>query len=383
MVLDDSSFGVDIWRAQYEPQDVQYDILQPESYLFTISRLEWMSPEFLDEALEIMKRQELQAARDKQEELRQKRLRPSDTRRRQPQPTRQPAERRGRDGMMIDGREAMTSRTPVREERTVEDVQKDFENLRLNENINLQSMRDPLLVWAHDDTATPGKTYQYRIRMGVFNPIAGKDWFQADQTDYKNQLVLWSDYSEPTAAVFIPKRIYVFPMGVVAGKDVSDDIEGVEVEVAKYYLGQWRDFDFDVVPGQVIGYEVEDVQEGNNARNVTDDYQLMAGEMGMGQDPEMIDFTSDLTLVDITREVVWGSRLRASTLYKMLYYDTEKKIQQVAIGKGNWDPDTRGIYTEIQASIAQGVEQRSPGMMPGGMPDEMMDEMMMMEMMME
>jgi hypothetical protein len=281
---------------------------------------------------------------------------------------------------MMGGREnTRPTRATAREERDADDVRTDFEKELLDDESDIGSMRDPLLVWAHDDNSKPGKTYQYRIRIGVFNPIAGKDWFQSDQTDFKDQLVLWSDYSEPTDAVFIPKRTYVFPMGVVADRDAPDDIEGVQVEVAKYYLGRWRDFDFDVIPGQVIGYEVEDVQEEDKKQNVIDDFRPMTDERGTGQDPEMIDFTSDITLVDVTREVVWGSRLRASSLYKMLYYDSEKKIRQVAIGKSNWDSDTRGIYAEIQESMTQDIEQRrGPGMMPGGpgmMPDFMMDYM--------
>jgi hypothetical protein len=330
-----------------------------------------MSPEFMDEALEIMKKQEQQDMREKQEERRE-RSKPADRRR---TPTRQPSRRdRGAGDLgMMGGRETTRpTRAAVREERTSDDVRTDFEKELLDEKSDIGSTREDLLIWAHDDSAQPGKTYQYRIRMGVFNPIAGKNWFQDDQADYKNQLVLWSDYSDPTDAVSILKRVYVFPMGVVAGKDSPDDIEGVQVEVAKYYLGRWRDFDFDVGPGQVIGYEVEDVQEADETKNVMGDFQPMASETGTGQDPEKIDFTSAITLVDVIREVVWGSRLRASSLYKMLYYDSENKIQQAAIGKSNWNSDARGIYAEIQESMTQDVEQRrGPGMMPGGPMDGM------------
>ena len=70
MTMEESQFGVDAWLSQYDRQDVQFDILQPEAYLFTISRTEWMSPEFMDEALEIMKKQEQQAAIEKQEDRR-------------------------------------------------------------------------------------------------------------------------------------------------------------------------------------------------------------------------------------------------------------------------------------------------------------------------
>ncbi len=376
LVLDDASDGVDIWKAQYEPQEVQYDILQPEAYLFTVSRSEWMAPEFLDETMEIMRKKELEEKRARTEELRNQRsTRTTDTRRRTA--TRRPESRdRDRGGMSGYKGSARPSRAAVRKERGVEDVQKDFEKELLTEKSSIRSMRDSLLVWAHDDTTQPGKTYQYRIRIGVFNPIAGKDWFQSDQVDYKNQLVLWSDYSEPTAEVSVPKRIYVFPMDVMADKNAPNDVEGVQVEVAKYYLGQWWDFDFDVYPGEVIGYEVEDIQERGNVENVMGGYQPMMGEMRTGEEPDKVDFTSDITFVDVAREVVWGSRLRPGALYKMLYYDAERKMQQTAVGKSNWNSDTRSIYDEIQEAMAQGVEQRSPGTMPGMMGDEMMPGIM-------
>ncbi len=381
-VLDDASFGVGIWKAQYDIQEVQNDILQPEAYLFTVSRTDWMSPEFLDETMEIMRKQELQAKRDRQEELRNRRsTRTTDTRRRTA--TRRPEPRpRGRDrGGPGYANPARPARAAIQKERTVEDVQKDFEKELLNEKSDIQSMRDPLLVWAHDDTVKSGTVYQYRIRIGVFNPIAGKNWFQSAQAEYKNQLVLWSDYSEPTTEVSVPKRVYVFPMDVIADKDAAGSVKGLQVEVVKYHLGQWWDFDFDVYPGEVIGYEVEGIQKKDNARDVAGDYQPMMGGMGMGQDPEKIDFTSDVTLVDVVREIDWGSRLRPDTLYQMLYYDAEKEMQQAAVGKSNWRADIRSVYDDIQESIARGVERRSPGMMPGEMmPDEMMmmEEMMMM-----
>ncbi|RKY03917.1 MAG: hypothetical protein DRP56_10720, partial [Planctomycetota bacterium] len=338
LVLDEASFGVGIWMSQYESQDIQHDILQPESYSFTVSRTEWMAPEFLDETLKIMKKQAVQAERERKEELRSRRsAKPTDTRRRTTGRRPGPGAGDGGFGMMMPGGDnpVRTTRATARKERGVDDVQKDFEKELLNEKSIIRSRRESLLVWAHDDTAQPGKTYQYRIRIGVFNPIAGKDWFQSDQADYKGRIVLWSDYSQPTAEVSVPKRIYVFPMDVVADKDAKNTIQGVQVEVAKYYLGQWRDFDFDIYPGEVIGYEVEDVEEADDMENVADSSRRAS------QEPDKVDFTSDATLVDVVREVVWGSRLRPGASYKMLYYDAEKKMQKAAVGKSNWHSDMR------------------------------------------
>ena len=366
LVLDEASFGVDIWMSQYQSKDIQQDILQPESYQFTISTVDWMAPEFQDEALAVMEKEELQARRRRMEELRDRRTdRPADTRRRTPT-------RRTTDRGVVGTAPTRTPTRPAGRERTAEDVRKDFEKELLDDRSDLKSLRNDLLVWVHDDTVVPGNTYQYRLRMGVFNPIAGRDWFQENQKEYKNQLVLWSDYSPPTDEVFIPERIYVFPMNVIADKNVQNDIKGVQVEVAKYYLGQWRDFDFDVYPGQIIGYEVEDVDKTDDAARSTDTYRSR-------KEPEVVDFTSGMTLVDVEKEVVWGSRLRRTVLDYMIYSDPEGKMRQTAIGKINWDSDTRKVYDEIQKSIEQGSEQRGIERIDEKIPDmfDMLPGMMM------
>ncbi|MHC4834488.1 MAG: hypothetical protein ACYTCN_00800 [Planctomycetota bacterium] len=386
MTLDDSSFGVDIWKAQYEPQDVQYSILQPEAYSFTVSRLEWMAPEFLIEAMDIMDKEAQKADRERLEERRKRNEKTTDTRRtpaRRTQ-TRQPARRNARpDDMMRGMREnTMTpARTTARKERDIDDVQDDFEKEQLTDKSVLKSMQEPLLVWAHDDTAEPGKTYQYRIRIGVFNPIAGKNWFTEEQADFKNQIVLWSDYSDPTDELAVPKQIYVFPMETIAAKETPNNIEGVQVEVAKYYLGQWRDFSFDVYPGQIIGYEVEDDQDKDMQAGLGEDYEMM-DVYGMDLDPETIDFTSGVTLVDVVKEVAWGTSLRPSISYKMLYYGQEEELRQLVIGKSAWNSDLRKTHDEIKDDIARGVKRRGSEMGPGGPADPTMLRRMMMPRMM-
>ena len=392
LTLDQSQFSVDLLMPQYQKQDIQYDILQPANYTYTVSRLEWMPPTFVNEALDILKKQEEKEKRERQEELRNRTTgantadnrRGGTTTRRRPTATGRrsntPGGRRGGDMMMAEGMygEALTPRTPARKEREIDDVMKDFKKELLDEKKTIEDVTEPLLVWVHDDTVDPGETYQYRLRIGIFNPIAGKDWFQDDQVQYKNQMVLWSAYSEPTEALHIDKRIYIFPVGTLGDKKTPDVIEGVKVQVAKYYLGQWRDFDFDVYNGEIIGYEVEDKQEDDNLQNpMIENYDAM---MGMTEDSGKVDFTTDITLVDVVKDIVWGSRLRSDVLYTMLYFESDR-LQQIPIGKNNWNSEIRKIYADIQDAMDQDVQRRNPGMMEMG-PDMMMDPGMMMDPMM-
>ena len=38
---------------------------------------------------------------------------------------------------------------------------------------DISKLRETITFWAYDDTVEPGASYQYRIRIGVFNPVAG------------------------------------------------------------------------------------------------------------------------------------------------------------------------------------------------------------------
>ena len=264
---DQMQFGVDVWMSQYESEDVQFDILQPDSYLFGISRTEWMPPEFLDETLQILKKQadkekkELIEARRKSRETTDRGTNRRTTRR--PSPTRPTG---GRDMETLGGERERERQAARRTERTLKDVERDMENAMLKKGARLENMREPVLAWVHDDTIQPGHTYEYRVRMGVFNPISGKDWFQKDQLAFKDQTVLWSDYSEPTEAIEIPKMLHVFPIDPLKAKDDSQEIEGVKVEVARYYMGRWQSHEFDVYPGQTIGYPVEETPDDENVQ---------------------------------------------------------------------------------------------------------------------
>jgi hypothetical protein len=385
LTLEQSQFGVNLLMPLYQDKEIQHDILQPDYYSFTISRVEWMPPTFVDEALGILKKEEEKLERERREERLKARSTTDTNRANRRPPTGGTRDRRSPGGMemlpdMAGGAGLANPRTAVRRERGVEDVKKDFQKELLDEKSDILARTDSLLVWAHDDTAEPGKTYQYRMRIGVFNPIAGKDWFEKDQVQYKDQIVLWSEYSEPTKELSVPKRVYIFPTEVIANANGSNDIEGVKVEVNKYYLGRWRDFEFDAYQGQIIGYEVE-VSANKGIQDAMGNFDPAMLGAEADQNAEKVDFTTDITLVDVTGETVWGSKLRPSVLYEMLYCDADG-LQQMAIGKGNWSSGTREMYDEIQKSMTSGVQQRGFQTTPGAMPPDMIDPMMMDPMMM-
>lgn len=385
--------GVDVWMNQYTDKMVQRDILQPEAYAFMISRSEWLPPAFLQEAFDLIQKQEDLQQKQLREE-RAKRLespmneltgrrpestRPAPTR---PEPRRQTENRRGRDPMMDMGYETpVTPQRQTRRERTLEDIKGDAKKVMLDDKTDIQSMRDSLLVWAHDDTVQPGSTYQYRLRIGIFNPIAGKNWFREDQSQYKNQVVLWSGYIETADQVYIPKRIHLFPTELLAAKDNPNGTEGAKIEVAKFSRGQWRTQTFDVFPGQVIGQKAEVKPE--EIKPVGRGMEMGMMEMmpmetaAANTEPQIIDFTTPFAMVDINHLAAWGSNAQRRNSYDVvLYYDPQGQMKQAAIGKNNWDKDLRQEHQQVQDEL----ERNKQMMFQEGMPIEGMPRSPMLEM---
>lgn len=385
--IDQMQFGINVWMSQYENPEVQLDIVQPESYLFEISKSEWLPPEYLNEKYDLLEKEKDAEKR----RLREERLKQTETTRggdqrttatRQPQTRERPARERqtrgGRGGgdmmgmeMMMGGKE--TAARPTREpERTVESVQKDADAEMITGTTQLQAQRDPLLVWAHDDTAEPGMVYQYRIRLGVFNPIMGKDWFRQSQAEFKDQIVLWSAFSEPTDPLEVPKMLHIFPTETLVAKNGEKTVEGATVEVAKYHLGQWKSYSFDVYPGQVIGGPItaEELEEAKRAseKKTTRDADMMMGGAAMmpAANEGNVDFTTPMVMVDMMKGLSWGSRILRSTFDEMLYSDGGV-IVQLPVGKNNWPKSIRNDYQMVQDAMEEEVDVRGYGRGGGDM----------------
>ncbi len=84
-------------------------------------------------------------------------------------------------------------------------------------------------VWANDDSVVPGKTYQYRMRAAVFNPV----YSQAAVKDEKARWALDfpSEWSEPTDEVDVPPIVEFFFVGTFG--------ERVNLELHRWIHGQW------------------------------------------------------------------------------------------------------------------------------------------------
>jgi hypothetical protein len=275
-------------------------------------------------------------------------------------------------------------------------------------------IKEPLVIWAHDDTVEPEKTYRYRIRLGVFNPVAGTDQLAERDKSRKNEAVLWSGFSETTEPVEIMGRLYFFANNMMREADKT-----VTVQVSRLALGHWYSHDFPVKQGELVGYarepEIEEPDRDRRSRSGAlrgpsalagiPGAMMGPGAVGPGvsgsrsgifgasQDqsnvPESIDYATGAVMVDAVAVSDWlsGRTMRSRRYYEMLYSFDGTNILHMPVGSTNWPTELKAVFGTIsrlekepqepfKAFGTTGSRQR-PGQMYDGMEGDMMYEEMM------
>ncbi len=395
--VEDLDFNVNLKMIQFCDEDmaVQQNILQPAPY-DVASKMNWYPPAFYTDYLQIKERQTKEAERKKLEERRKERERKNDARNTGAGRSRSGGRSSGRTntrrgGIEQPGRggyEFGELRKQKEKQRTFQDLERDYEKIVFTEKTRLDTIRDALVVWAHDDTVEPGQSYRYRLRVGVFNPIAGHDWFYNDQEHLKEQVILWSDYSEVTEPVEIEPMMHFFPV------DVSQDKSSVKSEIAKFHFGKWRLHEFDIRPGEMIGGVVED-EDIKSAQSVMGNYDS-SGNYGSYRNDDgensTVDYTTGAVLVDLVQSSdLAGMNFRERSYCDVLYTaDDGTTIEHLPARKRYWPELLAKRYNTVKEAqleeviiVARGQGGRRrlgpqqdmmPGMMMPGM--EMTPEMM-------
>jgi hypothetical protein len=380
--------GIKMRLIRFDDPEVRRALLQPGAYMIASAKEEWFPPSlhkrYVEQRLEIEKEkerrdreaeilereQEREKLRKEREDKREdRRGRTSDTgslrgqyggrRDSTRRDDRYGTGRSGRDGRsrrdrgggdLGDGTTDGLSRRDEREQRarerearlaelretsrttSLEDVYKELEYILITNKTNFTRLREPLLFWAHDDTVEPGNSYRYRIRLGVFNPIAGTNKFIEQDKNQKNTIVLWSDFSEAQEIVKVPETLYFFP------QDVKETAKVVTVQVSKYALGYWYSRNFAVKPGEVIGNVAE--------------YEPAVGENTDFMTPEIIDYSTGVVLVDVVAVNDWsgGRNMYARRYHDMLYSFDGDNIEHIPVSTRYWDEELRMKFNEITRS---------------------------------
>lgn len=241
---------------------------------------------------------------------------------------------------------------------SVLEVYNEYDEISLNYGTDLSKMREPIVFWAHDDTIEPRKTYRYRIRLGVFNPIAGNQVSSKDKSQKSNP-ILWSEFSETTDAVNIPGRLYFF------AKDIQEAAKTITVQVYKYVLGYWYSEDFKVSQGEVMGGLVENEppkaekirsprsSTGRTDRTtrttLTSRTTTTTRTTGEFTEPEMIDYNTGAVMVDVMTVNDWsaGIKMNPRHYHNMLYSYDGVNIERMPINSRYWAKDLKTVFNEI------------------------------------
>jgi hypothetical protein len=380
-----SEYAMEMAMVQFAKSEFRNEIVQPAVYCNAIPTDQWISPSFYKSRQTKLDKQEEERRKAEAEAAKSQKLQNRSTPARETRDVRTPANEGpgGMPGMGGGGGRGTTSRreptrTPTTTTRrtttptertprtptttTTTDTTSqltentDFGAIKLYSETNIDAM-DKLVFWAHDDTAKAGEKYQYRIRIGVFNPIAGRDMFVESEKDYREQVVLWSDYAEAGETVEIPQRLYFFATNYrEIDKGTSTD-KTVEVMVARYMLGNWVSKKYANIK---CGEEIGKADEQPDSRLVN-----------AGISTDTIDLSTGAVMVDAQKVPAAGSR---TTEYcEMLYSYDGSTILRTSIKDKNWPAKVQQVYKEINAAIADapvvllaweqassGIENRSP-----------------------
>ncbi len=117
------------------------------------------------------------------------------------------------------------------------------------------SAKDELVVWAHDLEVEPGRTYQYRCRVRVYNPFFARGNLLVEEqrgTGIGDRCVLESQPSEWSAPVRVSTSVRFFLTQASIG-DGSMGLGSAKFEIYRLVDGKWRRSEVSVQPGERIG----------------------------------------------------------------------------------------------------------------------------------
>ncbi len=325
-------YSAQIALEQFAKNEIINEVLQPPVYDNAIPAAEWICPPFYNERQKILDKEK--------EELKKRLLEEERARRHQDRTNVRPTQPGGRPvqttptpkikpGAEIDGRSQ--SRT---------ETEQQFKNILLSgtEKIN-PATAEKLVFWAHDDTAVPGEKYQYRIRIGVINPIAGKPWFNDDQKDLQNQLVLYSNFSESDGnkPIEIPQRLFFFATDSIEKENSKTSDKTAVIKVARYTMGNWIVKTFNVKAGDQIGAVIETAGTKLEKANIAAD---------------SINLSTGRVMIDTRKTTGWTNTGKIADYEELLYCKPGQPIESVPIKERFWPEETVKAYKEVEDADA-------------------------------
>jgi len=211
--------------------------------------------------------------------------------------------------------------------------------------------QDQVKFWAHDAATDPGAVYRYRIQVGFFNPIAGRNWFPPEQKALQDEVVLWSPAVESDKIVKAPERILFFP------KPMRGSTRAVaSFEVYRWQHGWWYTKTYAVEPGQMIG---RSDQPDNAPASVP------------GQEPAPIDFGTNVLLLGvIPPSPLWvrsGTALNSQETSEIVVRRADGALQRLPMDSRCWPQEWKERRSWVSDQVSKQRSATAPGT-PGAPP---------------
>lgn len=248
-------------------------------------------------------------------------------------------------------------------------------------------------MWVHDIDVEPGRSYIYRMRAVINNPLFGqRSSLHEDQRQYATQPELvgrWSSWSQP---VQVDRRAYFFVTSATEG-DQTGAGPSAQVEVYGFYYGYWRRSRLSIQPGDRIAgaYELPEP----NALPIFDLSAIeadrpepgrrpggfeppgsegpavpAAGELPPNAEPgpSSLPFVMDTMLLDVAGSP--GAGAGADRRLQAFFRDTDSRIVARIVGRDTATELYRRLRASSELGRTQGhVEEPEPEPEPERIPD--------------
>jgi hypothetical protein len=260
-------------------------------------------------------------------------------------------------------------------------------------------------LWAHDATAQPGKTYRYRTRLAINNPMYGREPVLVEaQRPLAASPVVFSEPSEWSDPVVVAPRTAFFLTSAQDGRGgaLGPSEPSASVEVYSFYYGYYRRSTLTLRPGDLIATEADlpdDLRLPVLAMGPEGGDQLPppppagrgaprpggvigaeptepgAGEAAGAQGepvPDKVPARMDVYLVDVTFEPTQAEGLGDRTSQAVAYFS---QIDEPGLLRRVASNDRQGVLYQMLARSAdegrnQGQPQESLEAVPGREPRE-------------
>ena len=170
------------------------------------------------------------------------------------------------------------------------------------------------LLWAHDLSAKPGVTYQYRMRVRLLNAYAGLPDRLEDPNDAR-KLFIEGAWSEPSEPADVEPDVHFFVSK--SGKT------GARVQIYKWVMGQWARHNFPAEIGEKLG------KPATVPLGLIDEQRARRTEVDFGSDNIVVD-------LDLARKVGGAGK----TTVAMVYLDIQGELRE-RLGTGNRDGELK------------------------------------------